>query len=102
MFQDIDPYSTEYYAVTDARTCQLNSTEKAKLQLVLRHIERAYKLAESRVDRYKQQLRRDLIDLEAHKMAMRSHALGFQQLQQLDDASQREMLKVYAKAKTRL
>ncbi|XP_022102514.1 uncharacterized protein LOC110985645 [Acanthaster planci] len=95
MLQENDIYGPDY-AVTDLRTGQLNSNERARLQIVLRNIERAYRLTEQRVDRYKQQLRRDLIDLEAHKAAMRSHALGYCRLGQLDHDGQREMLKVFS------
>ncbi|XP_003726557.1 uncharacterized protein LOC100893916 [Strongylocentrotus purpuratus] len=76
------------------KTGQSNSNAKTKLQLLLRQIEKASRLSEFRVDRIKDQLRHELIDLKANKLAMKSHAVSSKHLNCMDESQQRDMLKV--------
>ncbi|XP_071495475.1 uncharacterized protein [Diadema antillarum] len=76
------------------KTGQSNTNAKARLQHLLRQIEKASRLAEFRVDRIKAQLRRDLIDLKANKLAMESHNVSYKQLSQMEPGEQRNMLKL--------
>ena len=72
-----------------------NAAEKARLQIVLRQLERSEKTSEFEIRRYQEKLRQDIITFEAQKNAMRSRHCSFSRLDsEFEKDAQKEMIKI--------
>lgn len=71
-----------------------NNAEKARLDIILRQLEKSSRTSECHIERYKKKLRQDIIDFEANKAAMRSRHCNFSRVDPLDKEAQKDMLKI--------